>query len=158
MIRTLSVAKKPLANLPAERRTEIAQQVLERYINGEQVADMAPQYGVSDVTIYALLLREHEDDWKEVQKARALARKERAEEKCRTAPDVLSLARAREELRSAQWELERLLRRLYGQDQQVQNGAAVSINITLRRENATDERVVSSTEPQIIGGDKTTAG
>jgi hypothetical protein len=119
---------------------------------------MAPQYGVSDVTIYALLLREHEDDWKEVQKARALARKERAEEKCRTAPDVLSLARAREELRSAQWELERLLRRLYGQDQQVQNGAAVSINITLRRENATDERVVSSTEPQIIGGDKTTAG
>jgi hypothetical protein len=158
LIRTLSVAKKPLANLPAERRTEIAQQVLERYINGEQVADMAPQYGVSDVTIYALLLREHEDDWKEVQKARALARKERAEEKCRTAPDVLSLARAREELRSAQWELERLLRRLYGQDQQVQNGAAVSINITLRRENATDERVVSSTEPQIIGGDKTTAG
>jgi hypothetical protein len=150
--RTLSVAKKPLSNLPAERRTEIAQQVLERYINGEQVAQMAPEYGVSDVTIYALLLREHEDDWKEVQKARALARKERAEEKCRTAPDALSLARAREELRSAQWELERLLRRLYGQDQQANVGAVVQINIALRRDNATVERVVSATEPPIISG------
>lgn len=111
---------------------------------------MAPEYGVSDVTIYALLLRDHEDDWKEVQKARALARKERAEEKCRTAPDVLSLARAREELRSAQWELERLLRRLYGQDQVASVGSAVQINISLRRGNE-DEGVGSVQTPVLSG-------
>lgn len=129
--RQLSVAKKPLANLPAERRLEIAESVLTRYINGEQVAAMAPEYGVSDVTIYALLLREHEDDWKEVQRARALARLERSQEELKTAPDSLSLARAREQVRSAQWELERLLRRLYGQDAPAHTGQAVSININL---------------------------
>jgi hypothetical protein len=129
--RELSVAKKPLANLPAERRAEIALSVLTRYINGEQVAAMAPEYGVSDVTIYALLLREHEDDWKEVQRARALARLERSQEELKTAPDALSLARAREQVRSAQWELERLLRRLYGQDAPAHTGQAVSINIHL---------------------------
>jgi hypothetical protein len=36
-----------------------------------------------------------------------------------TASDPLSLARARESLRSAQWELERLFSRLYGQKQEV---------------------------------------
>src|SRR5688500_18609535 len=138
----LSVAKRPLANLPAERRAEIAQSVLTRYINGEQVADMAPEYGVSDVTIYALLLRDHEDDWKEVQRARALARLEKAQSKMDTAPDALSLARAREQVRSAQWELERLLRRLYGQDQAVGAGSAVQININLRREDATTQRTI----------------
>ena len=129
--KALTVAKKPLANLPAERRAEIAHSVLTRYINGEQVAAMAPEYGVSDVTIYALLLREHEDDWKEVQRARALARLEKSQHELETAPDALSLARARERVRSAQWELERLLRRLYGQDQPASSGQVVHINIDL---------------------------
>jgi hypothetical protein len=105
---------------------------LHRYINGEQVAAIAPEYGVSDVTIYALLLREHQDTWKEVQRARALARLEREQHKAETAPDALSLARAREGIRSAQWELERLLRRLYGQDAQVMATQPVQININLR--------------------------
>lgn len=146
--KALSVAKKPLANLPAERRTEIAKEVLTRYINGEQVADMAPEYGFSDVTIYALLLREHEDDWKEVQRARALARLERRQKELETAPDALSLARAREGVRSAQWELERLLRRLYGQDQQapVQN---VGIVINLRR-GANNAQETQDAKQQVI--------
>ena len=114
--KALTVAKRPLSHLTPERRSEIASQVLDRYMAGEQVADMASEYETSDVTIYALLLREHEADWKDIQEARALARLERANNACRTAPDALSLARAREELRSAQWELERLCRRLYGEE------------------------------------------
>ena len=136
--RQLSVAKRPLANLPEERRAEIAQSVLERYINGEQVAQMAPDYGVSDVTIYALLLREREEDWKEVQRARALARLERAQGEMETAPDVLSLARARERVKSAQWELERLLRRLYGQDQQADSGGKLSIVLNIGQREPLD--------------------
>lgn len=130
-MRDLTVAKKPLANLPVERRAEIAKDVLTRYINGEQVAQMAPDYGVSDVTIYALLLREHETEWKEIQRARALARLERAQDKVEKAPDALSLARAREEVRSAQWELERLLRRIYGQDHQANESGRVSITLNI---------------------------
>lgn len=129
--RALSVAKRPLANLPAERRAEIAQSVLTRYINGEQVAQMAPEYGVSDVTIYALLLRDHEEDWKEVQRARALARLEKAQNELEVAPDSLSLARARERVRSAQWELERLLRRIYGQDVVADQSGRVSITLNI---------------------------
>lgn len=95
---------------------------------------MAPEFGISDVTAYALLLRDHQEEWKEAQRARALARLDRAQNQLKTAPDALSLARAREEVRAAQWELERLLRRLYGQDApQVQQ--AVQININLRRNN-----------------------
>ena len=124
----LSVAKRPMGNLPAERRAEIADQVLDRYMQGEQVANMASEYETSDVTIYALLLRERQDDWAAIQQARALARLERAQEQLRTAPDALSLARARELVRSAQWELERLLRRLYGQEQQM-NVSAIQVTI-----------------------------
>jgi hypothetical protein len=137
-MRNLTVAKRPLANLPAERRTEIAQSVLTRYINGEQVAQMAPEYGVSDVTIYALLLRDHEEDWKEVQRARALARLERAQNELEVAPDALSLARARERVRSAQWELERLLRRIYGQDQVAEQAGRVSITLNIGGAGATN--------------------
>lgn len=135
--RQLSVAKKPLGSLTQERRTEIATEVLVRYINGEQVAEMAPEYGVSDVTIYALLLREHEEAWKEVQRARALARLEKAQSRMETAPDALSLARAREQVKSAQWELERLLRRLYGQDHVSNESGRVSITLNVGGAGAT---------------------
>ena len=116
--RKLTVAKRPMSHLSPERRAEIAAQVLDRYIAGEQVAEMAEEYETSDVTLYALLLREHEADWKDIQEARALARLERSQHALRNAPDALSLARSREEVRSAQWELERLCRRLYGEEKQ----------------------------------------
>jgi transposase len=144
-----SVAKRPLKHLPAEQRTQIAAEILQAYQQGEEVADLAPNYGVSDVTLYALLIREHEDAWKEAQRARALARSERVNTElarlrteAQTAPDALSLARTREQIRiaeanqrSAQWELERVYRRIYGQDAGAHAGAAVNININLRRSN-----------------------
>lgn len=140
--RQLSVAKRPLGNLPVERRAEIAESILAGYNEGKQVAEMAPAFGLSDVTIYALLLRDHEDDWKQAQKARALARLERAQHDLKTAPDALSLARARELVRSAQWELERLLRRIYGQDAPAQLAQAVQINISMRGDVATTHRTI----------------
>jgi hypothetical protein len=143
--RALSVAKRPLGNLPAERRAEIADQVLDRYMQGEQVAAMSSEYGTSDVTIYALLLRERQDEWKDIQTARALARLEVAQDKLGTAADALSLARAREQVRSAQWELERLLSRLYGQKQEVQHTVAPVLHIHL----AQDVGTVIEHAPQI---------
>lgn len=145
--RRLTVAKQPMKALPPERRQEIARQVLDRYLLGEQVADIAIEYETSDVTIYALLLREHETEWKETQTARALAKKERlnkeveeAKAAMRAAPDALSLARERDRakaceilLRSAQWELERLLRRLYGQDTNINIQVNADLGDRLRR-------------------------
>lgn len=117
--RVVSIALRPLHNLTPEERQKVANAVLDRYINGEQVANIAPEYNVSDVTIYALLLREHESAWKDIQTARALARLESAQDRLEHSQDALSLARARESVRSAQWELERLLNRLYGQKQEL---------------------------------------
>lgn len=142
LAKELTVAKRPLGHLPVERRAEIATSLLIGYNEGKQIADMAPEFSISDVTAYALLLRDHQDEWKEAQRARALARLDRAQHELKTAPDALSLSRAREEVRAAQWELERLLRRLYGQDQGAQMAQAVQININLRREDATTQRTI----------------
>lgn len=146
-----TVAKRPLANLTEEQRSTIAREVLDGYMRGAQVADMAPKYGVSDVTVYALLLREHEQEWVDTQRARALARYERSMTDVQEAPDALSLARAREVLRSAQWELERLLRRLYGQDQVI-NVNVFDLGDRLRRAR---DRVIDVSTQQIehISGD-----
>jgi hypothetical protein len=157
--RELSVAKQPMKAIPQERREEIANQVMSRYLMGEQVADMAIEYETSDVTIYALLLREHEEQWKEIQTARALAKYERlkdevmeAKEAMGVAADALSLARERDRakaceilLRSAQWELERLLRRLYGQDQNININVSLDLGERLRRAR---ERVIDVSTPQ----------
>ena len=37
--------KIPLASLPVEQRKQIADEILQRYINGEQIANMAADYG-----------------------------------------------------------------------------------------------------------------
>jgi hypothetical protein len=141
--RQYSVAKRPMGDLTQEDRSNIAREVLEGYMQGKQVADMSGKYGVSDVTIYALLLREHEEAWVDIQKARALARMERAINELEVAPDALSLARAREKVRSAQWELERLIRRLYGQDREINVNVTVGdLGDRLRRAR---ERVIDAT-------------
>jgi len=127
-----SYAKRPVKDLPEARRGEIAQQVLSRYLHGEQVSEMALELETSDVTLYALLLRDHEDQWKDAQIARALARLERNQHGLDLADTPLNLARAREQIRSAQWELERLLSRIYAQKQEVTHkGNLPVLNITI---------------------------
>ena len=127
-----NLAKRPLKDLPEALRAQIAQQVLSRYLHGEQVAAMALELETSDVTLYALLLRDHENEWKDAQIARALARLERENSNLEVAPTPLSLARARELVRSAQWELERLLSRIYAQKQEhTVTGPAPMFQITI---------------------------
>jgi hypothetical protein len=148
--RTTTVTKRPMGNIPAHRRAAIADAVLKRYIAGEQVAAMASEYKTSDVTIYALLLRERERDWADIQTARALARLERFQEQLETAADGLSLARCRELVRSAQWELERLLSRLYGQKQEVTHTAVPVLNITLAPQQSGDKPQPVVIDAQVI--------
>lgn len=93
--------------------------VLERYLHGEQLADIASDLGVHPKALNYHLLREHvREDWRKAQVAVSLADKQEAESVLRSAPDALSLARAREVLRSAQFDLERLEHRLWGQTKQ----------------------------------------
>lgn len=112
--------------------------ILARY-HTETVADIAQSLGVSDVAVYLKLLKDKPDEWKEHQAAKALADYELAEKQMKEAPDPLSLSRARELVRSMQWKLERVCRRIYGQDQPPAGAAQVAIQINLRRSGATDQ-------------------
>jgi hypothetical protein len=58
-----------------------------------------------------------------------MTRLERARTDRELAQNVLDLARARDDEKSAQWELERLLRRLYGQDAEQRSQAIIQINL-----------------------------
>jgi hypothetical protein len=122
-------------------------EVLERVLNEESTKDIAASFGVTRSALNQWLLETAETEWRAAQVARAYKRKEEAEDEMDTAQDPLSLARARERLKAAQWDLERVCRRIYGQDQQASGGNAVQININLRRENATNE-VVAEVMPQ----------
>lgn len=103
-----------------------SQEVIQRYFNDETTADIAESLGVHRSALHQWLLRNCEQDWRDAQVARAITANEQAKEDLDTAADALSLARAREKLRSAQWELERVFARMYGQHVQVD----VSIDIS----------------------------
>ena len=154
--RQVTVAKRPMKDLPVERRNQIAIEVLQAYEQGQEVADLAPAYDVSDVTLYALLIRDHEEAWKQAQVSRAVAKRSRTskdleelrdqlrsstqqqEDGTKTPHDMLSLARIKEQVKlaeiqakRAEWELERVYRRVYGQDVVADGAGRVSITLNI---------------------------
>lgn len=160
-----SLAKRPLAKVPAEQRAVIAAELLEGYSTGQEIAELAPNYGISDVTAYALLIRDHEEEWKQAQVSRALAKKAqtlndldelRTELRDReTALDSLSLARIQQQIRLAEvqckrseWELERVYRRVYGQEVTDQGGR-VAIQINLGTNDAQQQSAIFQSGEQL---------
>lgn len=106
--------------------------ILERYLAEESSDKIAQTYGVTRAALSLFMLKHAEDDWKDAQLTKALIRKERAEDLMDRADNPLDLTRAREQLRGAQWELERVYRRIYGQDAP-QVAQAIQVNINLHR-------------------------
>jgi len=120
---------KPLANAD---KAAMALSVLARYEAGERMDDIAAGLGLASADqLYRLLLAYAPDEWRAYQSARAARRMEQSVRDLETAHDGLGLTRAREIARIAGWELERLQRRLYGQDAPASVAAAVQINVTV---------------------------
>ncbi len=120
----MDIARKPqeaLSKLPDGGYGKLVRAdpktILIRYLSDQSTAEIAKDYGCTRQALGQFLLKNAEEEWKEAQVARAIARKEKAEDDMETANDPLSLASARERLKSAQWDLERVCRRIYGQDQ-----------------------------------------
>lgn len=124
------------------------QSIVQRYIAGEKIKEMAAQYAVSRIAMYSFLLRHCPEDWMAAQKARAFAMKEQGEELITDATDPLELGKGREQLRAGQWDLERVDRKNYGRDDHV--------NITFDVIGL-DERLRRARERQAIGNQITTA-
>ena len=107
--------------------------VLRRYLQGEEIADIAKSLNVHPKALNYHLLKEGiREQWREAQVAVSLAELQEAKQVVRDSPDALSLARAREQLRSAQWDLERLETRLFSQKQEIVIDHRVSIDTALQ--------------------------
>jgi predicted DNA-binding protein YlxM (UPF0122 family) len=130
-------------NLPALRDQD-PKTILARYLSDESTKDIAASYGVTRQALGQYLLKHTEAEWKDAQVARAIARKEQAEDnletigtKIETADKeqrdrlTLSLAHARETLKAAQWDLERVCRRIYGQDVTPDQLGRISITLNI---------------------------
>lgn len=124
------------------------QSIVQRYIAGEKIKDMAHQYGVSRIAMYHFLLRHVPEDWMAAQKAKAFAMKEQGEELITDAADPLELGKGREQLRAGQWDLERVDRKNYGRDEQLHVTFDIAaLDERLRRAR---ERVIESRTAQVI--------
>ena len=90
-------------------------EVLERYLAEPHTSKIAESYGVTRRNLTRWLKDVCPVEWKQVQVVRALIFKEDGNEGLETAQDALALARAREMVKSAQWDLERLDSATFGQ-------------------------------------------
>ena len=106
--------------------------VLERYLSDEKTSTIAQSYGISRSRLHQWLLEHAEDHWRKAQVARAVTALEQSKDELDSAADPLELARAREKLRGAQWELERLYSRLFGQKQEVVHSGTVTVSNALQ--------------------------
>lgn len=153
---TLVLADKhPIATLSDADRLAILDDVLQRYADGEEIRDIAPDYAVSYVMIYSYLLAERSEEFKRLQVSRAMIGFEKAAtdrdmyaEQARTSADQFALNKANSMLKYAetaekrnQWLLERCLSRIYGQEKAA-NQAPVAIQINLSREQAIEVKPV----------------
>jgi predicted DNA-binding protein YlxM (UPF0122 family) len=138
------------SNLPALRDTD-PKLILQRYLSDESTKDIAKSYGVTRQALGQHLLKHAEAEWKEAQVARAISRKEQAEDdmdsisaKIQDADReererlTLTLSLARERLKAAQWDLERVCRRIYGQDVTPDQLGRVSITLNIGGKDATN--------------------
>lgn len=130
-----------LANLQgqlAPLKTADPKAVLDRYLAGETSPEIAKSLGVTKQALSHWLIQNAESEWKSAQLIKALERKDNAEALMDSASNPLDLARAREQLRGAQWDLERVCRRIYGQDAPASAAQAVQIVFNMRGESTTN--------------------
>jgi predicted transcriptional regulator len=114
----------PLKNVKPE-------EILARYLKEETSTQIAASLGVTKAALSYFMLKHAEAEWKDAQVVKALTRKEEAESLIETADNPLDLTRAREKLKSAQWDLERVCRRIYGQDVTPDQLGRVSITLNI---------------------------
>src|SRR3990167_9121388 len=82
--------------------------ILEQYLSSKTTSQIAKQYGVKRNTLVTWLRGKCPKEWKQVQAVRALMLKEDGTEAVMDARHPFHLARAREMIASAQFDLERL--------------------------------------------------
>jgi len=126
----------PIASLPADKRTALINNVLARYLEDEEIEDIAKDLGVSNTGLYQAIIKYAPDEWVSVQGSRALLQMQMAEREMVEASDMLTVARARELIKSSQWKAERTMRRLYGDSAPKTDSGRVSIVLNVGNQHS----------------------
>lgn len=103
-------------------------EILERLTKGESVRDIAADIGISNVNLYAWLIRHCPEEWAAISAGKSLARIEQAEADIDSANDKVEVSKARESHRMGTWTLERVSRKIYGD---VKNETGTVVNVIL---------------------------
>lgn len=105
------------------------QHVLDLYLTYRTTSQIAKDLGITRKSLVRWIVDKAPEQWKKVQVVRALCKKEDGDEGIESCVDALSLARAREMLKSGQWDLERLDSRTYGPKQEITANVQPILNI-----------------------------
>jgi hypothetical protein len=131
-------------NLPAPEWFD-PQKILEQVLAGKRTHDIAQELGVTREKLVYQLATKATEEWKAAQLVRDIRRKEEAEDEIDNAQDMLQLNKAQAKLKSAQWSLERVCSRIYGQIKEVEHPEKISITLNI---GASSEPIVINPEPQ----------
>jgi hypothetical protein len=115
----VTVQARPLYHLIKSDPTVI-ERILTRSLNGEKLRDIAEEYGVTKQSLQAQIIKHAPDDWRDTQAARSMVAYEEARDQLETEDlGIPDIARINNMVKARQWELERLIPRLYGNKQEV---------------------------------------
>jgi hypothetical protein len=122
-----------LLALPVEEKEELMRSVVARFLKDERIEDIAKELGCSRWTLNQNLIAHAETEWKDAQCARAVTRLADAEDMLDNAKDSFALAKGREIIRSAQWQLEKVYKRVFGNDNGAANQSIINIHLGINR-------------------------
>lgn len=119
-------------NSPLAKYSQNPQELIKQLYSGLSTEQIAQNHGITRYAVNDWLLNNSEDEWKRFQVAKALTKLEEAEDKLHddaVCTDMLSLARAEKQVKSAQWQLERLFQRIYGTKPDAAQGLTIQVII-----------------------------
>lgn len=135
-----------MENLPAPEWFD-PQRILEQIIAGKRTEDVAKALNVTKDQLVYRLVKNAPEEWQGAQLIRDLRRKEEAEDAIDSADDMLKLRKAEAKLKSAQWSLERVCRRVYGDIKEETGSDKVSITLNIGIQRPGDDAKVIETAP-----------
>jgi len=124
-------------------------EILARYIAEETGEQIAKSYGVTRSALSFFMLKNAEEEWKTAQVLKAILLKEDAEKGLSEADNALDLARAEKQLKSAQWDLERVCRRIYGSDVPADLSSRVRITINVAPQESNPQVTIDGETGQV---------
>lgn len=143
------------SNLPVPEWFDV-KQIAAKYLEGKDTDAIAKDLGVSRHKLVHYLTKHNPDDWKDAQVIRQIRRMEEAEDEIDSAASQGDYTKAKAyeiQLRSAQWALDKVLTRIYGEQREKPQANPVQININLRRNDVTTQdaaKTVEAVEADVI--------